>query len=86
VKYFLGENDRIKLLVLLSGETDDEALVKATLGTLAVLSSLHADIDAIQDLNLDDNDRQRLNEMVKTNREICEKIVDVRDLKIERVL
>jgi len=85
VKYFLGENDRIKLLVLLSGETDDEALVKATLGTLAVLSSLHADIDAIQDLNLDDNDRQRLNEMVKTNREICEKIVDVRDLKIERV-
>lgn len=85
MKYFLGENDRIKLLVLLSGETDDEALVKATLGTLAVLSSLHADIDAIQDLNLDDNDRQRLNEMVKTNREICEKIVDVRDLKIERV-
>jgi hypothetical protein len=76
VKYFIGENDRIKLLVLLCGE-EDELLIKAALGTLAVLSSLKADIEYIKDLDLEDNERQRLNDLINENRIICEKILDV---------
>jgi hypothetical protein len=76
VKYFIGENDRIKLLVLLCGE-EDELLIKAALGTLAVLSSLQADLEYIKDLNFEDNERQRLNDLIKENRIICEKILEV---------
>jgi hypothetical protein len=76
VKYFIGENDRIKLLVLLCGE-EDELLIKAALGTLAVLSSLQADLEYIKDLTLEDNERQRLNDLIKQNQIICEKIVEV---------
>ena len=77
VKYFLGENDRIKLLVLLCGE-EDELLIKAALGTLAVLSSLQADIEYIKDLNLEDEERKKLNNLIEENRILCEKIVDVK--------
>lgn len=77
-KHFIGENDRVKLLVLLCGEGDDEALIRAALGTLAVLSSLQVDADAINDLNLETSERQRLNEMIEQNRIICQKIVNVR--------
>ncbi len=76
MKYFIGENDRIKLLVLLCGE-EDELLIKAALGTLAVLSSLQADLEYIKDLNFEDNERQRLNDLIKENRIICEKILEV---------
>ena len=77
VKYFTAENDRVKLLVLLCGE-EDEQLIKAALGTLAVLSSLEADLEYIQDLNLDATERQRLDSLVEQNRIICNKIVNVR--------
>ena len=77
MKYFTAENDRIKLLVLLCGE-DDESLIRAALGTLAVLSSLQADIEYIKDLNLEDDERQRLNNLINENRIICRKILDVR--------
>ncbi|CAF0748495.1 unnamed protein product [Adineta ricciae] len=76
VKYFTAENDRIKLLVLLCGE-EDESLIRAALGTLAVLSSLQADIECIKDLNLEDGERQRLNNLINENRIICRKILDV---------
>ena len=76
MKYFIGENDRIKLLVLLCGE-EDELLIKAALGTLAILSSLQADLEYIKNLNLEDNERQRLNDLIKQNQIICEKIVNV---------
>jgi hypothetical protein len=79
MKYFTGENDRIKLLVLLCGE-EDEQLIKAALGTLAVLSSLQADIEYIKDLNLEEEERHRLNDLMKNYRIICEKILDVRIL------
>jgi hypothetical protein len=78
VKNFTGENDRVKLLVLLCGEGDDEALIRAALGTLAVLSSLQVDADALKDLDLETSERQRLNEMIEQNRIICQKIVNVR--------
>lgn len=77
MKYFTAENDRIKLLVLLCGE-EDEPLIRAALGTLAVLSSLQADIEYIKDLNLEDDERQRLNNLINENRIICRKILDVR--------
>ncbi|CAF3590275.1 unnamed protein product [Rotaria sp. Silwood1] len=77
VKYFTGENDRIKLLVLLCGE-EDELLIKAALGTLAVLSSLQDDLEYIKDLNLEDEERKRLNDLIHNNRIICEKILDVK--------
>ena len=76
LKYFTGENDRIKLLVLLCGE-EDETLIKAALGTLAVLSSLQADIEYIKDLNLEETDRQRFNDLIEKNRIICQRILDV---------
>ena len=79
VKYFIGNNDRIKLLVLLCGE-DDELLIKAALGTLAVLSSLQADLEYIKDLNLEVEERKRLNNLITENRTICEKILDVSSL------
>jgi hypothetical protein len=78
VKYFLGENDRIKLLVLLcGGGEEDELLIKAALGTLAVLSSLKADLEYIKDLNLEEDERKRLNNFIEENRIICGKILDV---------
>lgn len=76
MKYFTSENDRVKLLVLFCGE-EDEALIRAALGTLAVLSSLHADLEYIKDLNLEAEERKRLNDLVEQNRIICQKIVDV---------
>ncbi len=84
MKYFIGENDRIKLLVLLCGE-EDELLIKAALGTLAVLSSLQVDLEYIKDLNLEDNERQRLNNLIKENRIICEKILEVRSLSVKSI-
>ncbi|CAF3667449.1 unnamed protein product [Rotaria sp. Silwood1] len=65
------------LLVLLCGE-EDELLIKAALGTLAVLSSLQVDLEYIKDLNLEDEERKRLNDLIQTNRIICEKILDVK--------
>ncbi|CAF4201620.1 unnamed protein product, partial [Rotaria sp. Silwood2] len=49
-----------------------------TLGTLAVLSSLQADLEDIKDLNLEDEERKRLNNLIQDNRIICEKILDVK--------
>jgi hypothetical protein len=62
--------------VLLCGN-EDELLIKAALGTLAVLSSLQADIECIKDLNLEAEERKRLDDLIKENRIICEKILDV---------
>ncbi|UJR26868.1 hypothetical protein I4U23_008179 [Adineta vaga] len=76
VKLFTGENDRIKLLILLCGEEDD-VLVKAALGTLATLSSLQVDLDDFKDVELSDEDRKKLNEYIEDNRIICEKLVNV---------
>jgi hypothetical protein len=64
------------LLVLLCGE-EDESLIKAALGTLAVLSSLQVDLEYIKDLNLEPEERKRLNNFIEENRIICEKIIDV---------
>ncbi|CAF2851079.1 unnamed protein product [Rotaria sp. Silwood2] len=61
IKCFTGENDHIKLLAL---------------ETLAVLSSLQADLEYIKDLNLEDGERKRLNNLIQDNRIICEKIPD----------
>lgn len=76
VKLFTAENDRIKLLVLLCGE-EDEPLLKAALGTLAILSTLQVDLDDFKDVELADEDRKKLNEYIDDNRIICEKIVNV---------
>lgn len=76
MKKFTSENDRIKLLVLYCGG-DDESLIKAALGTLAVLSSLQADLEYVKELNLESEERQRLNDLIKDNRIICEKILNV---------
>jgi hypothetical protein len=76
VKLFTGENDRIKLLVLLCGE-EDELLVKAALGTLAILSSLQIDLDEFKDVDLAEEDRKKLNDYVEENRIICDRIVQV---------
>ncbi len=62
--------------MLLCGN-EDELLIKAALGTLAVLSSLQADIECIKDLNLEAEERKRLDDLIKENRIICEKILDV---------
>jgi hypothetical protein len=77
MKYFTGENDRIKLLILLCGEEDD-LLIKAALGTLAVLSSLQIDLNEFKDVELEEEDRKKLNDYIEENRIICEKIVEVR--------
>ena len=76
MKYFIGENDRIKLLVLLCGE-EDEILIKAALGTLAVLSSLQTDLEYVKDLELEAEERKRLNDLIEENRIICGKILNV---------
>ncbi|CAF0734157.1 unnamed protein product [Adineta ricciae] len=76
VKLFTAENDRIKLMVLLCGE-EDEPLVKAALGTLAILSSLQVDLDDFKDVELAEEDRKKLNEYIEDNRIICEKILNV---------
>lgn len=76
MKKFTSENDRIKLLVLYC-DGDDESLIKAALGTLAVLSSLQADLEYVKELNLESEERQRLNDLIKDNRIICEKILNV---------
>jgi hypothetical protein len=62
--------------VLLCGE-EDELLIKAALGTLAVLSSLKTDLEYIKDLDLDAEERKRLNNLIEENRTICEKILNV---------
>ncbi|CAF4420224.1 unnamed protein product [Rotaria sp. Silwood2] len=66
IKCFTGENDHIKLLAL---------------ETLAVLSSLQADLEYIKDLNLEDEERKRLNNLIQDNRIICEKIPDAKTNK-----
>ncbi len=73
---FTGENDRIKLLILLCGEEDD-LLIKAALGTLAVLSSLQMDLNEFKDVELEEEDKKKLNDYIEENRIICEKIVEV---------
>ncbi len=75
-KRFTGENDRIKLLILLCGEEDD-LLIKAALGTLAILSSLQIDLEDWKDVDLQEEDRKKLNDYIEQNRIICEKIVEV---------
>ncbi len=77
VKRFTAENDRIKLLVLLCGEEDD-LLIKAALGTLAVLSSLQINLEEFKDVDLDEDDKKKLNDYIEENRIICEKLVNVR--------
>jgi hypothetical protein len=76
VKYFTADNDRIKLLVLLCGEEDD-VLIKAALGTLAVLSSLQIDLEDYKDVDLQEDDRKKLNDFIEENRIICEKMINV---------
>jgi hypothetical protein len=76
MKYFTGENDRIKLLILLCGEEDD-LLIKAALGTLAVLSELQIDLKEFKDVELEAEDKKKLDGYIEENRIICNKIVEV---------
>ena len=76
MKFFVGENDRIKLLVLLCGE-EDELLIIAASGTLAVLSTLQVDLEEIKGVELDPEDRKKFDDLIEENRIICEKIVQV---------
>lgn len=39
VNLFKGENDRVKLMVLYSGDGEDEGLVRAAAGALAMISN-----------------------------------------------
>ncbi len=64
-------------MILLCGEEDD-SLIKAALGTLAVLSSLQIDLNEFKDVELEEEDRKKLNDYIEENRIICEKIVEVR--------
>jgi hypothetical protein len=64
-------------LVLLCGDEDD-VLIKAALGTLAVLSSLQIDLDDYKDVELEEEDRKKLNDYIEDNRIICTKMLDVR--------
>jgi hypothetical protein len=48
------------------------------LGTLAILSSLQIDLEDYKDVELEDEDKKKLNDYIEDNRIICEKIVDVR--------
>ncbi|CAF4101874.1 unnamed protein product, partial [Rotaria sordida] len=41
--------------------------------TLAVLSSLQIDLEYIKDLNLEAEERNRLNDLIEENRIICAK-------------
>ena len=84
MKYFTGENDRVKLLVLLCGGEDD-LLMKAASGTLAVLSSLQVDLDEIKGVELNADESKRLNGLLEDNRIICEKIVNVSRLPLSPV-
>lgn len=77
IKYFTGENDRVKLLVLLCGD-EDEVLIKAALGALAILSYLQTNLEEFKDVELDEEDKKKFNEYIEDNRIICEKIVAVR--------
>lgn len=77
MRYFTGDNDRIKLLILLCGE-EDVALIKAALGALAILSFLQTNMDDFKDVELDEEDKKKFNEYIEENRIICEKIVEVR--------
>ena len=54
-----------------------ELLIKAALGTLAVLSSLHVDLEAVAELDLEESERQRLKDLMEHQRIICEKILNV---------
>lgn len=42
-------------------------LIKATLGTLPVLSSLNIDLDEFKDVELLEEDRKKLNEYIEEN-------------------
>ena len=86
MKYFLGENDRVKLLVLFCGNEEDELLIKAALGTLAILSTLHVDVDAVEESDLEASERQRLKEMIDHQRIICEKMLNVSRAEEENTL
>lgn len=52
-------------------------LVKAALGTLAILTALQIDLNDYKDVELDENDRKKLNDYVEENRIICDKIINV---------
>ena len=77
MRYFTGENDRIKLFVLLCGE-EDIGLIKAALGALAILSFLQTNLEDFKDVELDEEDKKKFNEYIEDNRIVCEKIVEVR--------
>jgi hypothetical protein len=47
------------------------------LGTLAILSSLQIDLEDWKDVDLQEEDRKKLNDYIEQNRIICEKIVEV---------
>lgn len=64
-------------MVLLCGE-DDEPLIKAAEGTLAILSRLEIDLEEIQEDQLDEEEKKRLKTYLDENRTIAEKIVQVK--------
>ncbi|CAF0892146.1 unnamed protein product [Didymodactylos carnosus] len=76
IQYFTPENDRIKLLVLFCGE-EDEALIKAASGALAILSSLDVDLEQIETFDLEPDERKKLESIIEDNRIICNKILEV---------
>ncbi|CAF1543404.1 unnamed protein product [Rotaria magnacalcarata] len=76
-KHFTGDNDRVKLVVLLCGE-EDPLLMKAALATLAILSTSQIDLEEYKDIELDDEDRKKINEYLEENRIICDKIINVK--------
>ena len=63
--------------MLFCGNEEDELLIKAALGTLAILSSLHLDLDSVEESELEENERQRLKDMINHQRIICEKMLNV---------
>ena len=78
MKFFVHENDRVKLLVLLCGEEDD-ALVKAASGALAILSTIQVDLEEIRSVELDPEDKKKFDDLIEEHRILCEKIVNVSD-------
>lgn len=75
----------MKLLILLCGEEDD-ILIKAALGTLATLSFLQLDLGDYKLEELPEDDQKKFREYIDDNRIICQKILDVKSIRIENFL
>ncbi|CAF4885546.1 unnamed protein product, partial [Rotaria magnacalcarata] len=50
--------------------------MKAALATLAILSTSQIDLEEYKNIELDDEDRKKINEYLEENRIICDKIIN----------